>query len=247
MNFINVLQSALYLVMNALLYPVVAALIVLIIAALLMIGGFISEALLHRRQSSATNQCGHDPETLARAVAQDLGTGCGEKAAAYIKAHIAERPGSGQRLRPFLKALALQVEKGADNFDTRCENLLQTWEHHLSKTLDNTRIMVRIGPMLGLMGTLIPMGPALLSLSQGDLAQMANCLMLAFGTTVSGLAVGIAAYVMAVFRERWHSQDMGQMEYLVDLILGHLHGQSREAKESGPARFDVLSAHKVPS
>jgi biopolymer transport protein ExbB/TolQ len=242
MNPIDILQSALYLVMNALLYPVVAALLFSIIAALFMTGGFVSEALVRRKQPQDMDR---DHEALARTVALDLCSSMPENAADHISKHITQMPEGGLRLKRFLKSLALHVEKGADNLDIRAEKLLQTREHTLRKTLDKTRIMIRIGPMLGLMGTLIPMGPALLSLSQGDLTRMASCLMLAFGTTVAGLAVGVLAYVVSVFRERWHAEDISRMEYIVDLILGHLNLVNREDDEFRPPKLDVLSSLKV--
>nr|HML26703.1 MotA/TolQ/ExbB proton channel family protein [Methanomethylovorans sp.] len=44
----------------------------------------------------------------------------------------------------------------------------------MAKRLEQTRIITNIAPMLGLMGTLIPLGPALVALSQGDVVQLAH-------------------------------------------------------------------------
>ena len=46
--------------------------------------------------------------------------------------------------------------------------LLQEYEFYTIKRLERTRILVRIGPMLGLMGTLIPLAPALVGLASGN-------------------------------------------------------------------------------
>jgi len=70
------------------------------------------------------------------------------------------------------------------------------------------------------MGTLIPMGPALISLSQGDIEQMANSLVIAFSTTVIGLAVGGICYATYVIRTRWYRQDLSDLEYAVDILRG---------------------------
>ena len=242
MSLINILQSALYLVMNALLYLVAGVLLFLIVASLFTAGGFVSEVLLRRKHSTVPNS---EQEELARSVALDLCSSSPQNAADRISIFIARMPAGGQRLKRFLKALVGHVEKGPDNIDIRAEKLLDTWENTLRKDLDKIRIMIRIGPMLGLMGTLIPMGPALMSLTQGDLTRMASCLVLAFGTTVAGLAVGVLAYVVSVYRERWHAEELGRMEYVVDLILGHLSLHAREGNESRPPWLDVLSTRKV--
>ena len=52
--------------------------------------------------------------------------------------------------------------------------LLQEYEFYTVKRLERTRILVRIGPMLGLMGTLIPLSPALVALANGDTTELAG-------------------------------------------------------------------------
>ena len=121
-----------------------------------------------------------------------------------------------------MRDLSAQIGKGLDNLDIRIENTLQEYEIEVSRLLDKTRVLVRVGPMLGLMGTLIPMGAALLALSKGDLAQMANCLIIAFGTTVAGLAIGVLAYVVSVVRERWYAEDTKDMGYIAELLMRNM-------------------------
>lgn len=55
-------------------------------------------------------------------------------------------------------------------------------------------ILSRIGPMLGLMGTLIPLGPGLAALGRGEVQVLASAVTVAFDTTVLGLAVGIVGF-----------------------------------------------------
>ena len=76
-------------------------------------------------------------------------------------------------MQDFLKDFArLVADGGSDNLETRAEKSLQQYGVRTSEALDKTRVMIRLGPMLGLMGTLIPMGPALLALTKGDLTQI---------------------------------------------------------------------------
>jgi biopolymer transport protein ExbB/TolQ len=99
------------------------------------------------------------------------------------------------------------------------ERLLQTTELVQVKSLDMIRFVIRVGPALGLMGTLIPMGISLSSLAQGDLPKMAGSMVTAFTTVVVGLACSIAAYLMSLVKEKWVRADMREMEYLTELML----------------------------
>ncbi|RZN39006.1 MAG: MotA/TolQ/ExbB proton channel family protein [Methanophagales archaeon ANME-1-THS] len=107
-----------------------------------------------------------------------------------------------------------------DLFEVRLERLIQKYEAWISKRLQRTITMVRIGPMLGLMGTLVPMGPALLALSQGDVNTLATKLIYAFGTTVLGLLVGGIAYVITAVRQHWYRLDMDDIRYICEILFG---------------------------
>jgi len=98
--------------------------------------------------------------------------------------------------------------------------LLQEYEFYTVKRLERTRILVRVGPMLGLMGTLIPLAPALVGLAQGDTQQLADNLVLAFSVTVVGLLIGGIAFAVSIVRDRIYSQDISDLEYLLELLEG---------------------------
>ncbi len=98
--------------------------------------------------------------------------------------------------------------------------LLQEYEFYTVKRLERTRILVRVGPMLGLMGTLIPLAPALVGLARGDTQQLADNLVLAFSVTVLGLLIGGVAFAVSIVRDRIYSQDISDLEYLLELLEG---------------------------
>ena len=98
--------------------------------------------------------------------------------------------------------------------------LLQEYEFYTIKRLERTRILVRIGPILGLMGTLIPLAPALLGAADGDLAALTEGLATAFSVAVLGLLIGGLAFVISIVRDRMYSQDISDMEYLLELLEG---------------------------
>ena len=76
-------------------------------------------------------------------------------------------------------------------------------EEQLAATLTAPRMLVKVGPSLGLLGTLIPMGSSLASLATGNLEAMAGQMVVAFTTTIIGLATGTLAYVVAAVRQTW--------------------------------------------
>jgi hypothetical protein len=107
-----------------------------------------------------------------------------------------------------------------EQFSIRLERLIQACDAETSKEIERTRTMVRIGPMLGLMGTLIPMGPALLALTHGDVDTLASSLIYAFGTTILGLLVGAIAYVVTTIRQQWYDRDMEDIRYICEMLFG---------------------------
>ena len=86
------------------------------------------------------------------------------------------------------------------------------------RQLDKTRLFIRIGPILGLMGTLIPISPALVGLAKGDTQTLSANLVVAFSTTVVGLLIGSVSYVISVARERFYAQDMADLEYVLERL-----------------------------
>ncbi len=78
--------------------------------------------------------------------------------------------------------------------------------------LERADLLARIPPMLGLMATIIPLGPGLAALGQGDPAQLASAVTVAFDATVLGLLAGIAGLVVGKLRRRWYDELLEAME-----------------------------------
>ncbi len=102
----------------------------------------------------------------------------------------------------------------------RLDALLMDMEFEAERRLSRLRVGLRLGPALGLMGTLIPMGPALVAVAQQNLKGMSGELIIAFSTTVAGLLVSSLCWVMLMSRQRWYARDMAEVEYLVSQALG---------------------------
>ena len=78
--------------------------------------------------------------------------------------------------------------------------------------IERADVFARIGPMLGLMGTLIPLGPGLAALGRGDVASLAQAVTVAFDTTVLGLLIGVVGFVLGRLRRRWYDATLTRLE-----------------------------------
>ena len=110
-----------------------------------------------------------------------------------------------------LQALLSHVGDGplAANRMAKC---LADYDLHSMRRLERTRMLVRAGPALGLMGTLIPLSPALTGLANGDVKQLTDNLRVAFSVTVLGLLIGAVAFGVSLVRDRLYAQDLSDME-----------------------------------
>jgi biopolymer transport protein ExbB/TolQ len=98
--------------------------------------------------------------------------------------------------------------------EPRIAKQLAEYDYRSLRRLERTRILVRMGPALGLMGTLIPLSPALAGLAEGDVVTLTENLRVAFGVTVAGLLVGAIAFAVSMVRDRLYAQDYSDVEYV---------------------------------
>lgn len=122
-------------------------------------------------------------------------------------------------LSAFTAIVREELNKHTDHLDARLERLLQAAELTMAKKLDRIRFVIKVGPALGLMGTLIPMGISLAALAEGNIPKMAGSMVTAFTATVAGLGCGVVAYLIALKREKWVRADIREMEYLTEMVV----------------------------
>jgi len=193
----------LYRVTTSLETPVVFALLLALAWALVEGGWFLREWVDRRRAAPVWRAAG-------RALADHPAP------AAALRAVLADRA-EPDLLRP-LPAVFRAGPPAAGPRDL--DGLLHDMELRAARRLARVRIGLRLGPVLGLMGTLIPMGPALLGVAEGDLATMSERLIIAFSTTVAGLFVGAVCYVLLTARRYWYARDLAEVERLIDFGAG---------------------------
>lgn len=86
------------------------------------------------------------------------------------------------------------------------------------KQLEAPRIASRVTPMLGLVATMIPMGPALKSLSDGNLATVSDNLTIAFSAVILALIAASITYWVVNVRRRWLAEELLEIEGLRDTL-----------------------------
>jgi biopolymer transport protein ExbB/TolQ len=109
-----------------------------------------------------------------------------------------------------LMAARARGERGED----RVAKALADFDYASLRRLERTRLLVRAGPALGLMGTLIPLSPALAGLAEGDVAELSSNLRLAFSITVLGLMIGVIAFGISLMRDRLYGHDLSDLEFV---------------------------------
>ena len=80
------------------------------------------------------------------------------------------------------------------------------FQNHATRRLETIDLLTRSGPILGLMCTLIPLGPGLTAMGNGNIDILATALTVAFDTTVVGLLIGLVAYSVGRVRRRWYEE-----------------------------------------
>ena len=103
--------------------------------------------------------------------------------------------------------------------------LFEFEEEKTMSNLQKTDIITRIGPTLGLMGTLIPMGPGLAALGAGDINTLASSLTVAFNTTIVGIGSGALCYVIGKIRSGWYDRYLSDLDALIDAVLDYMNRQ----------------------
>ena len=192
----NYISDILYWISTGLMVPVIVLLIILFIRALLLIGGFFGQYLAIRKT-----------QTLVK-----------EKLAASNTENIDSLAGELPQKNPSLVVSYMLKILKAKESPAHIQKLLADFEIAADKDLSISKTLTKMGPMLGLMGTLIPMGPALVGLSTGDIASMAYNMQVAFATTVVGLFSAAIGFITQQVKQRWYLQDMTNLEFVAQLL-----------------------------
>lgn len=199
----TILGKVLHSMTSVLQIPVVIILILFIAAILVAIGWIISEYM---------NEHKHMQVQLPKLLDEIR---AGEQP-------IEEIIGTSGLLKTQKKAL-MEITKHSDFNDLMLEslaaNLLEREQERYDSKLKPTDLLSKLGPMFGLLGTLIPLGPGIIALGQGDTMTLSQSLMTAFDTTIAGLIVAAIAIVISTIRRGWYNNYMSVLETVMDCVV----------------------------
>jgi biopolymer transport protein ExbB/TolQ len=199
------IDQAIFHVASALQVPVLILALLALGVVIFEFGSYIVEVAGRRKRRFTTLSDG------AEHARQALLAGDRDKAGAAV----AGVPRSSAMAQTLSFIVAHARTAGGDH---QVNKALADFDFDAQRRLSRTRLLVRAGPALGLMGTLIPLSPALTGLANGDTAALSENLRVAFSVTVVGLLIGAVAFGLSLSRDRMYGQDLSDLEYLAAII-----------------------------
>lgn len=192
----KIVSEILFIVSNGLMIPVILLLLYFLVKAIWILLGLYGQIKVQREISSTL-------KALVRDYSDE-----------YIKDTQIKLQATGESIvSEYLKRI---IEHKHDS--RYCEHELADFQVEVQKNLAKYRMLVKFGPMLGLMGTLIPMGPALVGLGLGDISSMAYNMQVAFATTVIGMLVSGIGLCALQLNQRYYAGYLNDLEFLTSKI-----------------------------
>ena len=188
----ELISKTLFGIANSLLIPDIILLIVFFIRALVLLGSTYNQFMVRRRNN--------------------------RRLATVIKELQPSSIGSLRDLLPekhdglFTEYLADILDHPADEAYT--DYLITQYETEVAKDVNLSRLLTKLGPVLGLIGTLISMSPALVGLSTGDISGMAYNMQVVFSATVVGLVISAIGLFTQQLKTRWYAKDVNALEFV---------------------------------
>ena len=183
--------------------PVIVILLIILACTLVLVGTLIAEIITERRHLRVWV-----PKLIDEIKKQDVPPALCIKRSGLLKRQkialieVTDHKDVTDAMRESLAIRLVDEAKG------RCETIVKLSD-----------LIIRIGPVFGLLGTLIPLGPGIIALGQGDTLTLSQSLLTAFDTTIVGLVCAAIATVISIVRKRWYSNDISVLETLMECVL----------------------------
>ena len=200
------IEEVIFQIADALRVPVLIAALAALLIVLFDLGAFFVELSRRSRRDAPAQLRAASTEARQALAAGDI-------------------PGAAQALLP--RATSVQMadalteivdQVGERNQDDKVAKILADFDLRSLRKLERSRMMVRFGPAIGLMGTLIPLSPALEGLANGNVKLLSENLRVAFSVTVLGLLIGALAFAIALVRDRLYAQGLSDLEYIATTL-----------------------------
>lgn len=193
----DTISEILFWVANSLLIPDIIALLLLFVRSLLLVGSFYNHFITKQKNDKLLN---------------DLIQNLSAEKVENLKSILPQKDNS-----LYIKYLRKLLSR--EPSEAYSEYLISNFETEADKDLSISKILAKIGPVLGLIGTLIAMSPALVNLSSGDVSGMAYNMQIVFATTVIGLVVSMVGLITLQLKQRWYSQESNHLFYISQILI----------------------------
>jgi len=193
-----------HIISSGLLAPTIMVLLLFLAWLAIELGGLMVEIVTERRKSKID-------------IPKIINDFQGKNAEEVIG--IIEQSDLFRRQKTTLGELISYSNLPSASLQALARRLIAKEELHYVRITNRTDLVVRLGPMFGLIGTLIPLGPGIIALGQGNTKVLADSLLTAFDTTVTGLIAAGVAFVISRLRKRWYEDYLSVMEALIESLL----------------------------
>ena len=198
--------------------PVVIILLVLMAATVIVTGTFVFEFFVEHRKLRA--DVPKLIETMNTTKIRDL-------------SDLIKQNELLPRQKKALNQLIREDKMDSENREIYAAQLLFEEEEHYQKYLRWPQMISKLGPMFGLLGTLVPLGPGLMALSEGNTALLSQSLLIAFDTTSAGVVIAAVALVITQIRKQWYRSYAQALESMMEVILDKMKAEEQRAKTGG--------------
>ena len=199
----ELISKMLFWVANSLLIPDILILLFLFIRSLILIGGTYNMYMSKRKNDKRFDQLVKDGKI------DELRAALPEKDNSLYVVYLRD----------------LLTHPASNDYS---DFLLTKFENEAEKDISLSKMLAKIGPVLGLIGTLISMSPALVGLSTGDISGMAYNMQVVFATTVVGLVISAVGLISMQFKQRWYARSVNNLDY-VSRVLTEKEGSNEKA------------------
>lgn len=182
--------------------PVKVVLILFLIISIIMFGGLIAEFLQRRYLT-----------VKAASVVDAIKKGGNDVSTIIKNSHLLAKQ------KRLLLELTIHQKLSNEMKENFAKSLLDNYNQNLDFTIRKSDLIIKLGPTFGLLGTLIPLGPGIIALSQGDTATLSYSLLAAFDTTVIGLIAASTCTIISLIRRNWYSKDRIMLTLIMEAIV----------------------------
>jgi biopolymer transport protein ExbB/TolQ len=196
------LSDILRSVAEVLLNPVLVVLMLFMVLTLVMLGSLAIEAPTETRRLARAFPQLAEKLRQGRALKESIESSRILKRQKAALLTITETPNITLAMRETIAARAIERERA-----------------YYDRITFVTDVIARLGPAFGLIATLIPLGPGVVALGQGDTATLSGAMLTAFDATVAGLISSGISFIVSGVRKRIYASYLASYEMIIELAL----------------------------